>query len=367
MSEESLPTRPVESEESPLRRMLPKLVLSIVIGGVIASVAARNGLPLVPSREALARVNPWSIPLYVALLLGTQVLRAARWRFLVAPVKTIPMRDVIALNWIGFFAIFALPFRLGEAARPALGKLRHGIPVSAGVGTIAVERVIDGLITSVCVAWALWVVPMRPNDDPIARHLPAYGTLAFIVFSCAFAALFLFLWQRAFAVRLVRGVLGVFSPRLAELLSSKVASVADGLRSLTDVRLALGFLAETIAYWGVNALSMWVLARGCGLDLSFAHAIAIMGVLAIGILLPAGPGMFGSFQLAVSAGLTCYLAESVVIREGSAYVFLLYVIQATVIGLCGIVPLYRMRIRFSDVLGSRALDQENLPTPGAGS
>ena len=59
-----------------------------------------------------------------------------------------------------FFAIFALPLRLGEMARPALTKLRQGIPVSVGFGTIAVERVVDGLVTSLCVAWALFAIPM---------------------------------------------------------------------------------------------------------------------------------------------------------------------------------------------------------------
>jgi uncharacterized protein (TIRG00374 family) len=343
--------------------MLPKLAVSIAIGALVAGVAARNGLPLVPSRDALSQIEPWAIPLYVVLLLGTQYLRAVRWRHLIAPVAKVPLRDVIAVNWIGFFAIFALPFRLGEAARPALTKLRHGIPLSVGVGTIAVERVIDGLVTSLCVAWALWVVPMRPTDDPVARHLPAYGTAALVVFSCAFVALFVFLWQRTLAVRLVRGIIGFVSPRLADLLSSKVASVADGLRVLTRPRLALGFLSETLAYWALNAFSMWMLALGCGLPLEFAHAIAIMGVLAIGILLPAGPGMFGSFQLAVSAALTCYLTDAMVAREGSAYVFVLYVTQAIVLALCGIVPLYRMRLRFEDVLGNGENAADRLQTP----
>ncbi len=355
-----------------LRRIAPKLLLSVAIGLVIAGVAARNGLPLVPSRRALEGIEPWAVPAYVVLLLMTHWVRATRWRFLIAPVKPMPLRDVVLLNWIGFFAIFALPFRLGEAARPALTKMRHGIPVSAGVGTIAVERVIDGLVTSVCVALALWVVPMRQTEDPIARHLPAYGMGALTLFTGAFFALFLFLWQREFAARLVRAVFGIVSPRLAELLSSKVASIADGLRMLSDGKLAAGFVGETLLYWTLNAFSMWVLALGCGLPISFVESIAIMGVLAIGILLPAGPGMFGSFQLAISAGLACYVAPEVVASQGSAFVFALYLMQALVVSLCGIVPLYRMHLNMADVIDGEggsapgvAAPNENLPPPGS--
>lgn len=355
-----------------LRRIGPKLVLSIAIGAIIAGIAARNGLPLVPPQAALAAVRPWAVPVYAVLVLMTQWVRATRWRFLIEPVKKVSLTDVVLLNWIGFFAIFALPFRLGEAARPALTKMRHGIPISVGVGTIAVERVIDGLVTSCCVAIALWVVPMRPTRDPVASHLPAYGMAALTLFTCAFGALFLFLWQRELAARLVRAVFGIVSPRLADLLSSKVASIADGLRMLSDGRLAAGFLFETLVYWTLNAFAMWVLAVGCGLPIGFPHAVAIMGVLAIGILLPAGPGMFGSFQLAVSAGLACYVRPELIGSAGSAYVFLLYLVQAFVVGLCGIIPLYRMHLRMADVLepeeGAKSLaGGENLPDPSAGA
>ena len=39
-------------------------------------------------------------------------------------------------DWVGFFAIFALPLRIGELARPALSRMRQGIPISVGIGTM---------------------------------------------------------------------------------------------------------------------------------------------------------------------------------------------------------------------------------------
>jgi hypothetical protein len=107
-----------------------------------------------------------------------------------------------------------------------------------------------------------------------------------------------------------------------------VDSLADGLRSIRDVKLGAGFLFESLLYWGCNALGVWLLAVGCGLPLGFGHAMAVMGVLAIGILLPAGPGLFGNFQLAVTAILRLYLAEAVVETRGAVFVFLLYVLQS---------------------------------------
>jgi len=332
------------------RRVVPKLVVSLALGALGAWLVKRGGVPLIPPLSAFHRVAWWTAPAYLGTLVVTHFLRASRWRFLIAPVKRLPLREVIALNWIGFFAIFALPLRLGELARPALSKIRDGVPISVGFGTIAVERVLDGLITSLCVAWAIFALPHLPTTDPIARNVPRYGLISLVVFVCAFLALGLFLWQRSLAVRITERSIGLVSKKLGELVAQKVGSVADGIRSIGDAKLAGAFLLETLAYWGTNAAGMWLLGWGCGLPMTFGHAVAVMGILAIGILLPAGPGLFGNFQLAVSAALKLFFAETLVGTQGAVYIFLMYAIQAGFISLAGIVPLYAMKMRFSDLL-----------------
>lgn len=347
-------------------KLLPKLLLSLALGGVFGWLYQQGGSPLIPTREAFAHLTWWAIPVYVVTLVATHWFRATRWRFLIAPVKRLPLREVVALNWIGFFAIFALPLRLGELARPAIAKMRNGISISAGFGTIAVERVIDGLLMSGCVAWALFAMPIRDHDDPIAAALPFYGYLSLVVFSAAFVGLALFLWQRDLAVRLTLRVGGLVSKRLAGLVSQKIGTLADGVRSIGNPKLALPFLGETILYWGCNAFGMWILGVGCGIPMTFGHAIAVMGILAIGILLPAGPGLFGNFQLAISTALSLYFAAELVDGEGAVYIFVMYVVQAVVITLAGVVPLLAMRIPLRALFGGTVI-AKNLATDRMGT
>lgn len=331
-------------------RFVPKLVISAALGALFAWLVVRGGVPLIPPADAFLHVR-WSLVLvYVVSLLITHFFRASRWRFLIAPVKRVPLKEVIAVNWIGFFAIMMLPLRLGEIARPAVGKLRQGITFSTGLGTIAVERVIDGLVTSACVVWAIFVLPKVPTNDVIAKHLPTYGLFALVLFSAAFLLLVLFLWQRRFAILAVRKSVGLVSEKLGDFVASKVDSVADGIRSVGDLGLTMRFLAETAVYWGSNIAGMWLLAHACGLPLTLGHATAVMGVLAIGILLPTGPGLFGNFQLAISAALRLYFPESVVTSQGAVYIFIMYAIQLVVIALAGIIPLYAMKLSFRDLL-----------------
>lgn len=336
-----------------LPRIAPKLAVSIAIGALLAWVAQRGGVPLVPTAGAFAAVRWPLVGVAAGLLCVVTWIRATRWRFLIAPVARLPLRDILYMNWVGFFAIFALPLRLGELARPAVGKLRAGIPVSVGLGTVAVERVIDGVLASLAVAYALWFVPRLPTDDPVARVVPVYASAVLGVFVCALLALGAFLWKRELAVRLTEWAFSLVSPKLGRVLAAKVDSVADGLRSIGNARLAFGFVAESLAYWGVNAVFMWVLGLACGLPMEFGHALGVMGVLALGILLPSGPGLFGSFQVAVSAALKLYFAPALIGEVGSVYVFLLYGLNAALMVIVGVWPLYAMDLRLRDLIAPR--------------
>lgn len=329
---------------------LSKLAVSVLLGVLLAWLVTRGGVPLIPGKEAFACVAWWAVPAYFALYLLTHAVRASRWRFLIAPVKRIPIREVIALNWVGFFAIFVFPLRLGELARPALTKTRQGVSVSVGLGTVAVERVLDGVITSGCVVWALFALPRLEPRDQITAMLPTYGYLSLLLFCTAFAVLGMFLWQRRLAVRVSEKILGFLSLRLGTFVAAKVGNVADGLRSIGNARLAVGFLLESFLYWGLNAAGLWMLGVGCGLPLEPGHGVAVLGVLAIGIMLPTGPGLFGNFQLAISAALKLYLTDAVVGSQGAVFVFLAYTIQTLVITLAGAIPLYAMNLKLGDLL-----------------
>ena len=122
-------------------------------------------------------------------------------------------------------------------------------------------------------------------------------------------------------------IVGAVSPRLAERLARMVGDLADGLRSLPDPKLMAPFLLQTAIYWGVNGLGMWFLGWGCGLPMTPGQGFSVMGVLAMGILLPSGPGLFGVFQLSVFLALRMYFPQETVVGVGAAYVFIMYASQ----------------------------------------
>ena len=102
--------------------------------------------------------------IYIGLMVVSHLCRSLRWNYLLAPLGIkIPPGPLLAISSVGFMAILALPARLGEFVRPGLLR-RRGISASAALGTVAVERIVDGLMISLFVFVAFFA--NRGPDAP---------------------------------------------------------------------------------------------------------------------------------------------------------------------------------------------------------
>jgi hypothetical protein len=334
-----------------LRRHAVKLSLSLVITGCVIFTVHKGGLKLVPEGGDFQRVRPWTVVLYVASLGLITWFRSVRWRFLLRSIAEVPKRRLLAVSCVGFAAILLLPFRIGEFVRPYMvrtppgereGRDGRGRPITltAATSSIIAERVIDGLYLSIVLALALLLVPtVSPLPDkvvglaiPVAK-VRLGGYAMFGLFATAASVIAVFYFARSWAHRTTLAIVGKVSMSLAERLAGLFEKFADGLHVLGRGRDAFGFLAETSAYWAVNALGMWLLAWGCGVvhadgsAPTFGEACANMGLLGCTVLIPGPPGMLGVFQAGVYAGMTMFYPTAIVTGPGAAYVFLLYASQ----------------------------------------
>lgn len=345
-----------EAKQRTVRSLLSRLAVSLAIGGIFIWFLRRSGLNLAPRASDFAHVKWWTVAAYFALYTVVHYFRAIRWAHLLKPINAnVPTRRLIAISFVGFLAIMLLPLRMGEVVRPVLIRQKGKISGSAALGTIAAERVLDGLYVAILLAVALSFVPRLPLEGVMlgnfaVANVPRLGYLLVLVFAGALATLAMFLWQHALAVKLTRTIIGLVSTSLAEKLEKKVSDLADGLRAVPDPKLMIPFTFETLLYWGANALTMWLLGWGCGLPMTVGHAFAVMGVLAMGILLPSAPGLFGAFQFSVFAALLMFFPHDMVTQQGAAYVFLMYVCQLAYHLLAGIIPIFTEKLSVMDAL-----------------
>ena len=348
-----------------------KVILSLLLGIGFVYVLKAGAMPLVPTSDDFAQLRPWVVPLYFGLWLSVHGLRATRWYFLLKPLHAPPLREIVSAAFIGFAAIIFLPLRTGEVVRPVLIRRQGKLSGWHAIGTIAAERIIDGLVLSLVLFFALLLTPtLDPLPETIgklnvsAALVPRAAQFALLVFGTAFGAMAMFYFARDAARKLTRAVIGPFSLKFAEWLSNKVERVIEGLRFLPRLRYSLPFVSITVSYWLLNAGANWVLMRGTGLeDASFGQACVITCVLALGILVPQAPGYFGAFQLSVYAGLAVFFPTDIVLGRGAVVVFVMYLTQLVITLGAGVVCLVVQREGVLSAL-SRGLRGETTPPPG---
>lgn len=339
--------------------------MSLVLAGGFFWVLRRGGLPLLPSNEALSRIAWWCLPAYTAVLAATTVLRTYRWVYLLNPLAILSQRHIFGVGLVGAGFIFFAPLRMGEFARPLLISRGNRVDFVQATGTIAAERVIDGLMVSLILLFGLLTsVPLDPLPDhlgklelPIAR-VPTAAYSALVLFSGAFFAMGLFYWARSLARRVTHATVGLVSEKLALFLSEKVERLADGLKFLPSARSSVPFFRDTLLYWLCGLLLVWVGMRGCGIEASFSQSCVVLGIVGLGILVPAGPGFFGAYQFSAYCGLALFFPESLVLTGGAAYIFISYTTQLAFSVLGMIVGYFLM-----DPPGP-LLEVESSPPPG---
>ncbi len=313
------------------RRLLVRLSLSLVVAGGFVWWIGNQGIDIIPSAAAFAGVSAWAIPLYVLTLAAVHFLRAYRWIYLLRPVADVPVARMLPVAFVGFLAILVLPLRMGELARPYLIKRHAGVSMSAALGTIAIERVIDGLLVSFWLTLCLFGV--SPEAGPYVWPL---RVIPLGLFVGALAALIALLVKGEAAAALAESLCGRVSARLAATAGHVLRGFSRGLSALPDRGALARFVGMSVAYWSINAAGVLLLARGCGLPLEPLGAVATMAIAAVGILLPSGPGFFGNFQAGVLVALGLYLPLGAIGDRVSVFIFVLYLCQVAFTLLVGL-------------------------------
>lgn len=327
-----------------LRKSAPRIVASLLIAGGFAWALRRGGLPFLPSAEARAELRWWGAPAYAVLCMAAAGFRTWRWIYLLRPMAPSlrPLR-VFGVGLVGFSAVFFAPLRLGEFVRPYLMSRDGKVTFVQAIGTVAAERIIDGLVLVLMTAVALSLsTPLSPlpnhvGDLPIPVSLvPHTIFFATLLFSSAFGAMAVFYFAREPAKRIVKAVLGLVSARLATFGASLVERLAESFGFLPSWQRSAPFVRNTLLYWLVNGLGHYFLLRGVGLPSTLPQAFVLMGVIGLGSLLPAGPGFFGAFQVAMYTGLAMYNSEHEVVTKGALAVFVSYLTAIGTNALAGV-------------------------------
>jgi uncharacterized protein (TIRG00374 family) len=288
-----------------LRRYL-KFAVLVALTAILLWWFAR-GVNWAQVRAELAGVNWTLIAVGVGVVCTTYLVRALRWRVLLAPVAESSVRNLLAATSVGFGAIFLIG-RSGEVLRPTfLSLVDKRVRPAASFVTVGVERVYD--MAAVVLIFAIDMIWFRaPNGD--AATYARVRLLGFVLLAAFAAGIACLVWFRAHAPQLIGWL-----ERKFERASPAVQRVGKVLTSLLDqLRLALGVLVNarelaltigwTAVLWSVIAVANWCVLRAFGLPFGVAETIFVLGWALVGSLVPTPGGAAGAFHVATARGLS---------------------------------------------------------------
>ncbi|MGF1513564.1 MAG: lysylphosphatidylglycerol synthase transmembrane domain-containing protein [Elainellaceae cyanobacterium] len=242
-------------------------------------------------------------------------LRVSRWRYLLTGIKLLSFKSVGSALLVGYAMNNVLPARLGELVRANFTGSRYGLSRTAVLASIAVERVLDGLIVVAClVIGRLFIV-----DSAILNRL-------LIVGSALFSGVFCVLWFTS------RSSLNWLLHRVPDAIKQKLQSFQKGLSTMRGGRLNRA-IALSGLIWVFEGIALWAVLNAVGVYLSWQQMLSVVGAVSLSTLLPSPPGFVGTYQYAFAliVGLMGYTAAQGIAAATATQLFLLG--SVTLIGL----------------------------------
>jgi uncharacterized protein (TIRG00374 family) len=311
--------------------------------------------------RAFEKANYWwivaSLPVYFAGLW----VRTVRWQYFLRPVKRVPARRLYPVVIIGLMANNLIPARAGEFARAYVLGVRERVSKSSVLGTIAVDRLFDGL-TLVPMMFLVAVFAGRDVTFPVLSYdlnIAALSGVMTVLFGAALAFLLVLVFStpardglHRLAHRLAPGSL---KPKVEDVLTS----FFEGLQSLrSPIDLAVAFIASTIS-WTLEATMYYLIARGFGIDEPFHVFLLLTAAANLVIAIVASQGGVGPFELVVSKTVVAFGAAP---ELASAYAIGLHAILLFPIIILGLYLMWSMKLTFGDMLKSSTHADDTSPS-----
>ncbi|MGB8509836.1 MAG: lysylphosphatidylglycerol synthase transmembrane domain-containing protein [Pyrinomonadaceae bacterium] len=286
-----------------------KLVVLALVSLIVLWLFARNLDPAEVS-GAIRRADWRLIAAAVVVIWLTYLIRAFRWKALLAPLAPrASLREIFAATTVGFSAVF-LVGRVGEVVRPAFLPVRDTkVRPTVAFVTIAVERIYDTVAVVVLFAANLLVFQAPGVSASSYARVREAGLILLVLSVCGVAALVVF---RRYAGVLIPWVGGAgrsstLVGRAGRVVSGLLEQLASTLGVLTDARELMVTVGWTALLWATITLANMLVLRAFGLPLGVSETVFVLGWSLVGSLVPTPGGGAGTYHAATAYGLTAFL------------------------------------------------------------
>jgi hypothetical protein len=289
----------------------------------------------------------WLLPGIFVYFIGMWI-RAWRWHYLLGPIKKIPTKTMFPVTVIGYMGNNIYPARAGEALRAVILKRKEGVPVSASLATIIVERIFDGVVMLAFIFVNLTELAKLTGSSGFVgniQEVAIYGTGIFLGALAVFLAAAMFPQRTA---TIGTWMIERFTPRrLHEKTNSIMHKFLEGLASLRSPLNVLMVFFTSVIIWLLETVKYWFVMHAFDFEVSFFALMLLNGIVNLATTIPSAPGYIGTWEAVTKAVLVAYLVQPDV---ALAYAVALHVALWLPITLLGAYYLAREGVKWSDNL-----------------
>lgn len=276
--------------------VLVRILVSLAGLGIVVWVL--QGIDLAETGRALLGARLPYLGLGLVLIAVSVFIRTLRWRYMLAPRKSIPLRALVGPLAIGYAVGNVTATGIGAIPRSLLITRKEGVPTSFVLGTVLLEYVIDA---AVVVSWAAVVsffVELPPVLAPV-RYLLVLFALTIYLIILAFKRRQSLLTRLLPLSRLAPLALGL--PREVREGWEGFQEGASAFLNHPPLLLRVGLL--TLWVWVVESLLFWVLMLAVGIAASLPQGSVVMAFTHVVIGVPSLPGFVGTLDAAALTSL----------------------------------------------------------------
>jgi uncharacterized protein (TIRG00374 family) len=208
---------------------------------------------------------------------------------------------------IGYMGNNIYPARAGELLRAYVLRRRQGVPISASLATILVERVFDGVVMLGFVFLNLGELSGLTGHSGFIGSIEQVAVWGAVIFLAATAAFLGMAARPAWSARL----LGWFIDRLVPTryragLHGFVDRFLGGLASLRSPADVAMVLVTSTVIWLLETGKYWFVMHAFPFQVGFFALMLMNGIVNLTTTLPSAPGYVGTFDAPGIALLTSY-------------------------------------------------------------
>jgi uncharacterized protein (TIRG00374 family) len=323
------------------RRIWLGIILSLVFLALFL-FRSRDDLGQIP--DSFAHANYWWIAASIPVYFAGAWFRAWRWKYLLRPLGEMRVAALYPIVIIGFMANNLVPARAGELVRAYVVGEREKVSKMAALGTIAVDRVFDGIT----LLPFLLIVGAVAGVNSELRTIAIWMSALFGVGLVLLVALAL---SEGLSRRFVALAMRVVPARLKPQVRTLTESFLTGLhsfRSPVDMFLAS---ATSVISWLLEATMYYMVGLAFNLHLGFDVYLLITAGANLAIAVIATQGGVGPFefvaqQTAIHFGVDSGLA--------SAYAVAMHALVLLPVIAVGLYFLWSINLSLGEVLRGRA-------------